>query len=48
VEQLEKITLLVREDTPDPELERLWQEEDFEGATQYLRKLMDDLQKGWL
>ena len=48
LEQLEKIALLVREDTPDLELERPphARKATFEGARQHLRKLNDDLQKG--
>jgi hypothetical protein len=44
--QLEKIGLLVKGDTPDLELERLTQEDDWEGVLAHLRKLQDDLEKG--
>jgi hypothetical protein len=46
VGQLEKTALLVREDTPDIELERLTQEGDYAGCLEHLRKLRDDLEKG--
>jgi len=40
--ELEKITALVRGDTPDLELERLFHEGDLEGVWQHLRKLQRD------
>jgi hypothetical protein len=44
--QLEKISHLVGEDTPDLELERLTREGDFDGALEHLRKIMGDLPEG--
>ena len=45
LDHLEKIATLVRNDTPDIELERLFQEKDYEGVRRRFRKLMDDLGK---
>lgn len=40
---LENAAQLVKEDTPDLELERLYQAGDWEGIVRYLRRLQNDL-----
>jgi hypothetical protein len=40
--QLEKIAALVREDTPDMELERLVQDGDIQGALNHIRKSINE------
>lgn len=44
--QLEQVALVVREDTPDIELERLLQEGDTEGVLRHIRKRMDGAKGG--
>jgi hypothetical protein len=44
--QLEKMALLVSHATPDLELERLTQEEDWDGVFQHLKTLWDNREKG--
>ena len=42
MQALEKMTAIVRSDTPDLELERLWQEGDIEGAHKHVMRLLSD------